>query len=100
MKIIAVLRNPFDRTISHYRWLVQLGKIKNSLNFNDAIVQYPELVDNSLYGNNVNFFYNIFGEDNVLLINYDLIKDNPSHVLTKTFDFVGVNNSFMPKILN
>lgn len=100
MKIIAVLRNPIERTISHYRWLLQLGKIKENLDFDDVLDQNSELVDNSLYGTNLSYFCDIFGRNKILLIKYDSISNNPLDVLKKTFRFIGVDDSFKSKMFN
>lgn len=74
-KIIAILRNPFERTFSQYKFAVNQGRIPE-IDFSEAIENYEFLTRESLYANDLKKTQEIFGKHNVLVLNFDdLIKD-------------------------
>jgi len=97
VKIICLVRNPIERTISH---LKQLNR-KNQLNFNvdkfsirqlqDAEKSFPELINYSFYAKGIINYQNTFGVENVLVLNQSYFKTESDAVLKALFDFLEID---------
>lgn len=70
-KFISILRDPCDRSFSHYLYLKRSGYL--SCRFEEAIVQFPEIITNSLYHKHLDK-YKVFGEGRLLLFLFDQLK--------------------------
>jgi hypothetical protein len=108
MKWILALRNPVERAFS--AWNMETKRGKETLPFADAIEKEPErcrealplqhrvysYVDRGFYAHQIRRLFNIFGEENVLvLLNEDLRNDHKK-TLRRIFEFLGVDTSFVP----
>lgn len=99
-KILILIRDPIERTISHYNWLYLLGLEKRPIL--DAIEQSGHEFDpdNSIMGNYFGYlafsayskfvplWKNAFGEGNVMLVETCRLKANPKSVLNSVFHFL------------
>lgn len=105
-KIIIVLRDPINRGFSHYLMDYRLGYV--DLTFDEIVhkrtdhilldLYYQQFVELGLYFEQVKEYLNIFGEDRVkIFINEDL-KEDVGQVMKDIYDFLGVDNSFMPDL--
>ena len=98
LKIVAVVRDPVRRAFSHYRWLVQKGAVKEA--FLDAFASLPELKERGLYFRNFSQYWKLFPDENILIIRYDDISDDPSGVQRRVYEFLGVNPEFISPYTN
>tara|TARA_Y100001933_G_C18915525_1_gene528678 strand:+ start:175 stop:1029 length:855 start_codon:yes stop_codon:yes gene_type:complete len=98
LKLIVVLRDPVKRSFSHYKWLKQLGRIDESIDFFTAIKIDYRIISDSLYGENLKTFLKYFPKENFLIINFEDIQINPKLVIKKVFKFLGVDSNFETKI--
>lgn len=103
-KFIFILRNPIDRTYSHYTYLKSLGSEDESLR--KAILEnhkhepstddvLPELIiknyyQYSLYGKWMERFYEVFDSKNVKIILFENLKTKPLDTLNECFNFLGL----------
>ena len=81
VKILAIVRPPVERTLSHIKHLVRNNdiSIKGSIiglnQLKELVLKYPEILDNSFYYRNLNNYYNTFTAENIFLANqYDCQK--------------------------
>lgn len=91
-KIIVILRDPIERAISHYLMDLRIGyvnkpffhylKDKNTL-------YYKEYVGNSLYYETVKYYKELF-KDNLLVISFKELKNNPELIMNDVFDFLDI----------
>lgn len=117
-KIIVILRNPVDRAYSLYNWMCQEGyewaptfekglkleKWRKKKSMPDIL--HPNYKANYLYfesgcyGKQVKRYIDLFGE-NVLVLVFKDLKQNPTETLNKIYDFLGIEKH-IPKneILN
>ena len=101
-KIIIVLRDPLQRTLSHYLMDRKLGFANRPiLDFlkefevgNFDIRYYNQYIQNSMYYEGVKSYIDSFGVDNVLVLNQEEIKENIFSVLTKLANFLSIKNDW------
>ncbi|NPA71558.1 MAG: sulfotransferase [Gammaproteobacteria bacterium] len=89
MKIIAILRNPLSRLISAYKMEVNIGRINEPLNV--ALNLYPELVERSLYANQIKRYLEKFPPTSILVLTYDEFAQNNKATLRKVLSFLEVS---------
>lgn len=103
-KVIIVLRDPVERTISHYRWMFALGQEKRhilqaieesgydcDLN-SDILANCMAYVEFSLYSKWVPKWQEVFGVKNVLLLNSSALRLSPQKVVESCYTFLGVSD--------
>ena len=103
-KFIFVLRNPIDRIYSHYWYLKGLGSEDSSLKV--AIERDKNISPNmshrldegkfknyyqyGLYGKWLSNFYKEIDEDQIKIVVFEDLKDNPLKVVNSCFNFLGL----------
>lgn len=106
VKIIVCLRNPVDRFISHYKHNFRVymnSKIYQDkldiTSFDAAIKHDPSLLTKGLYYESLKRFYETFGDDNVFVIQKEQIDEDPEKAITSLFDFLQIDNTFTPTMI-
>ena len=109
MKIFIILRDPVERAYSDYWHRRRTGV--ESLSFEDALVEEKKRIaagarfelhyaSYGLYFSKVARYIDIFGPENVHVIRFEDLRNNPAFVCKQCFDFLGVeeyeNESFYP----
>ena len=108
MKWILVLRNPVERAFS--AWNMETKRGAESLSFKEAVEQEAErcrealplqhrvysYVDRGFYAHQVRRLFKIFGKDNCLILLNEDLRTNHQTTLRAVFDFLSVDNSFVP----
>lgn len=100
-RIIITLRDPINRIFSHYLNRLRTGDTK--LSFEDAVKQYFDnnssdnqikgLIKGSLYHNQVQRYFEVFGKNNVkILIFEETIKDTKK-AIKEILEFLEIKNS-------
>jgi len=97
-KIIVCLRNPVERLVSNYLFKVREGALKTPLD--KAIQLMPELLGESRYFYYLRPFYVLFNDDQFFYVDFRLLSDDPETLLTRLFDFLGVDADFKPSVLH
>ncbi|NET34048.1 MAG: sulfotransferase domain-containing protein [Cyanothece sp. SIO1E1] len=87
IKLIYVMRHPLDRLVSQYihEWTQKVI----SVNINQAVGQYPELVDYSLYSMQLQPYFNTFGQERVLPVFFERLLSQPQAELERVCRFIG-----------
>ncbi len=103
LKFIVILRNPLDRMISQYNMFKREGfeelpmeeafdletisyRLKNNWNI------YYDYVGFSIYYPHLKEYLREFGEENVLILFYDDLKENISDFMHRIFSFLQIDN--------
>ena len=99
-KIIIVLRNPVERTVSHYQMDKRLGFIKYNLAdvLNDSTIEnhslyYQQYIQLSYYYQQVKKYIDVFGRENICVLNYDDLKKNNEEFTYKALSFLDLKES-------
>lgn len=95
-KIIIVLRNPVDRMYSFYMHLKAKYEIEP---FECLIKAHPDFIAQGYYLSHINRYLRIFPQQQVKIILHDDIVSNPKLVIQELYDFLQVDQSFIPPSL-
>lgn len=87
-KIICTLRDPVERTYSHYRKMREGEYFSGS--FEECLEKRPRLLEWSMYATYVRAWQQLFGSARVLVLIQDDLKTNPQGFLDQVCDFVGI----------
>jgi hypothetical protein len=108
MKWILVLRNPAERAFS--AWNMETKRDAERLTFAEAIEKESErcrealplqhrvysYIERGFYAHQVRRLFNIFREESCLILLNGDLRTNHEKTLRAVFDFLGVDNSFVP----
>tara|TARA_B100000686_G_scaffold57681_2_gene61913 strand:- start:1534 stop:2367 length:834 start_codon:yes stop_codon:yes gene_type:complete len=95
LKLIASIRNPSDRTYSAYLNGIASGEIPRTKAFEDALNDFPDLLEKSAYSEGLERFKGIFNE-NLLILVYEEIVANPEKWFSAIYEFLEVDPNFSP----
>ena len=99
MKLIVSLRNPTERAFS--QWNMRRDKGQEQLEFLDALKRDEQngiwkrprgngYITRSLYAPQLEKIFDLFARDQILVLKYEELRRDPSVVLDRLFDFLGV----------
>ncbi len=100
-KIVIILRNPIERTFSHWKMNLSTGIEKKNVPFYEAVINdikntnkgwgrshlYIEL---GLYYEQVKRYINIFPKNNILILLYEDLYKNSKNISQNLFSFINV----------
>lgn len=98
-KVICVLRNPFDRTISNFRYQQRSGNMDARLDFETALQKYPDLGEQYHFSELLKHHRELLGNRLYIGI-YDEMKDDPKNFFKDIFRFLEVDEDFVPEGLH
>ena len=94
-KIIYIIRNPVDRTISHVNQVLNsrckmysFSESQLELFFRTTIL--PEAIYSSMYLDKIQKSHQLFGIDNTLVIQYEKLKKDPGKMVGNILSFLGL----------
>jgi hypothetical protein len=96
-RFIYIMRDPIERTISHY-WL-SVRSLNEKRDILTAIQQDPHYLNVSHYAMQLAPYFDIFGRDKVTCLTFEKMVRNPSDILRNLFIWIGVDPSFDQGIL-
>lgn len=114
-KFIAVIRNPVDRMVSAYFWCVRVGQLPNrpiEEAFEEFLEDAPgfpvrrenrfldELVRRSFYAEQLEQYASRYGRESLLILLYDDIVADGAKAVCKIYQFLGVDERFVPESIN
>lgn len=88
-RIIYLLRDPVRRTWSSYWHHVRAGTEKNS--FRTAVVPDSVYVRMSRYADHLRYFYSHFSTDQILVLDFSELSQNPRTTLEKVCNFLDIS---------
>ena len=89
-KFIYIIRNPFDRIISHFNFMQKSDSW--SLGICDS-----HLINTSNYYLQLEQFKPYFPVENFLVLDFDTLKDNPKSILSDVYNFLGLSHDYYPE---
>jgi hypothetical protein len=98
VKLIVMLRNPIERSISAFKLYQSHGRLQGA-SFSQGVNEYEQLITKSLYAKQLDIVYSLFPEENVFIGIYDDIESNPLDLYKSACSFLEVDESFVPKSL-
>ena len=99
-KLIASLRDPVERAYSHYWYRVADNKVRGKVvSFEQQINKNYRLIKDGLYGESLQRYYNLFPEENILILRYEDIKFVPDKLMRTVFGFLGIDENFKSPII-
>lgn len=105
VKIIFMLRNPIEKAFSQYMHLVrdnrETEKFGDALRVEKKRIKEGRAViwryaESSLYADKLQKYMEIFGEQNIKIIQFDDLKSSPAVVMSDVFRFLEVDDRFQP----
>ena len=105
IKVIALLREPTARFVSHYKHVIRKGIIKGGRQsltmpaLREALDASPDLFGNGLYAKPLERCMQLFGRDRVHVIIKDDVDAEPARILAELFSFLDVDPTFTPPML-
>jgi Sulfotransferase domain len=94
-KIIVILRDPVDRTYSHYKMMRAHVFTRGTIE--EAMAKDRQLREDSRYGTYLPHWFDRFGRENVLAADYDVLCSNPQMFLDSICDFIGIERFAVAK---
>jgi len=88
VRLITTLRDPVERTFSHYLYLVRSGLTRAT--FEEALEQFPELIRNSRYHTHLSRYWAHFPRAQVGVFFFESLQQNPAAFARDVFDFLGL----------
>lgn len=88
IKLIYILRNPIDRAYSHYCHNVLTDDIQYK-SFEEALEVSNEIVSSSKYMMQIEQYLKYFKQTQLLMLDFDDLKNNPRKVINDVLLFVG-----------
>ncbi len=86
VRLMTCLRDPIDRTHSHYLYLVRSGLTRAP--FEQALEDFPELIDNSLYAKHLGPYFDIFPRARIKVLYFDQLKSDSAGFAAEAFRFL------------
>jgi hypothetical protein len=96
-KVICCLRNPYERAISSYRFFVRNGLVTGCLS--DAMAEHPEILEEGLYADHLGKLMQLFPGNQILVLNFDELTNDPQHTARAVFAFLGVDPDFRSPLI-
>lgn len=90
-RFIYIMRNPIERIESHYTHAVARNWTR--LNQDSPEVPY-KAIKVSQYAGQLEEYYQKFSSNDILLLNFEDLKENPKHLLWQVCQFLEVDTSF------
>ncbi len=113
VKLIAILRNPVERTISHYfhekrndreslpimealqSEEERMRPVFNEQDYKNNIFIHHSYKNRGLYHKQIKRYLNYFPMSNILVINSETLFTQPHDTLRRVYQFVGVDSEFI-----
>tara|TARA_R110001592_G_scaffold244973_2_gene506291 strand:- start:87 stop:944 length:858 start_codon:yes stop_codon:yes gene_type:complete len=93
-KFLYVVRDPIERTISHYWYAVQ--RHMESRGMTDAILANPHYLETSDYAYQIAPYLEAFGRDRILVVSFESFILNPRIALQEIYRWLEVDPNFEP----
>lgn len=94
VKIISVLRDPFERMLSAFQFRQSVGEIPPDWNLDKALQEFPDLISDNFYGTQLETYFELFSEKQILVAFYDDLSQDPADFFQELFQFIGVDVTF------
>ena len=104
-RIIFILRNPKDRIISWFKFSKQLGLLSEDKDVESYIKMLPEVdsvanpqylraLEQGKYAAYLQFYFQHFKKENILVLFYKDLQNDPKSLMIRICDFLGIDNMY------
>lgn len=87
VKLIYVMRHPIERLISQYVHEWSENRVRGTID--EAVEQYPPLVDYSRYSMQIAPYIEVYGRENILPVFFERMTRHPQDTLERVGRFLG-----------
>ncbi len=98
VKLVACLREPVKKTISAYLYNLTTNFDKDTKFADYAFL--PQILKLSDYYHNLEPFYRLFPKENILVLFFDELQDDPKDFLQRVYAHLGVDAAYEPPSVN
>ncbi|MEN8238116.1 MAG: sulfotransferase domain-containing protein [Actinomycetota bacterium] len=96
VQIIAILRDPVDRTYSHY-WMEAIrGRANGTF---EEYLDSSDVLEVSMYAQHLSYMAEFFPRERILVVFSDDLSTNPAGVYSDVCEFLGVDSSYAPLVM-
>jgi len=100
VKLIACLRNPIHRALSHYNYIIhKYPSLKND-KMSNVVQKERRFIDEGLYFNNLKKYFEVFNAEQIKILIFEEVINDPQKYIKELYEFLGVDKEFVPPSLN
>lgn len=88
IKLISILRDPIERAVSHYFFLIRNGASFSC--FSDALKERPDILDRGLYFKHLTPYFRFFRDEQFFISTFDNLKSDSQRFSDELLGFLGV----------
>lgn len=89
-RLITSLRNPVERSFSHYLYLVRNGITKKT--FTEALNDHPDIIRDSSYATLLEPYFDRFPKERMLCLRFEELGKDSQLFADKVCDYLGVDH--------
>jgi hypothetical protein len=97
-RLVYVIRDPMNRTVSQYKHMVNAGEEKRSLA--DAIKAPSDYLTNSYYAYQLRPYLELFGREAIFIDTSEALAESPVDFCRRIFRWLNIDESFIPQNLH
>jgi len=90
VRLFTSLRDPIERSFSHYLYMVRSGMTASP--FEEAVRQFPEIIDNSLYHKHLARYVERFEPSRLSVFLFDDLVADPREFGRRMFEYLGLTS--------
>lgn len=99
VRLIVSLRDPIDRAYSSYRNDRAAGDLPRGTSFGEAVATYDKYRRGGRYATHLNRYREHFDSEDLLVLRYERLAEDPEEFLKTIFRFLKVDDSFVPSMV-
>jgi hypothetical protein len=93
-RIIYIMRDPYDRIVSQYKFMVKAGEERKPLSH--AVKQFSDYLTNSYYAYQLRPYMELFGKEAIFIDVFETMSASPSDFCKRVFQWLKIDDSFVP----
>jgi hypothetical protein len=99
VKLFTILRNPFARLQSAFRYRQRSGELPPRLTLEEALDLHPDLLAQNAYGDQLARFLAVFPREQLLILFYDDLVADPAGFMARLFAYLQVDDRIQPAVI-
>lgn len=99
-RFFIILRNPYDRAISHLIQDIKQGLIPKQAKFSELLLADSKYITRGHYKNLIEEFRIFFEAEQLKVLFFDDLQDKPQEIIADLYHYLQVDTSFVPAFIN